>query len=330
VDAPGTDADPHGLVGMIGTWFQTAYDEPRRVLGLPAEITGGQDDVICIVDQVVRGTGIVGRVTGDFGAVAVKLPGVGRPVQVRVDLQLDDLSTRWWSDRVRPPRNEPERPRVVLLRVQGTIRGAAVLARRQGWRGAASAHATLDFTLAADEIDGLLVVEVAEAELPPWSARRVSARSALGLRIDTILVRETDPTTAPAPSRTGCDLAVLQPGDPADFRLEISTAALAPPVPRSPVTPLTKRKPSRAAFKALRIARRAAVRARSETLPDRPDSGIGVLAADLGSGVPIAVEIVSRRTGSLDLRLAAPPEGPVLIGLDRAHPGLSCRIVPIR
>ena len=314
---------------MIGSWFGTAYDEPRSVLELPVEVSSGTEDEVCVVDQVARGTGIVGRVLGDFGAVALRVQTPGYPVQVGIDLQLDELGTRWWSDRISPPRMQPERPRVVLLRVQGAIRGAAVLARKQGWRGAQSAHARFDLPLAAGELDGLLVVELAEPTLPSWTAQRISERSALGLRIDTISVRESPSTMRQSPAWTGCDLAVLQPGDPAAFRLEIGRTALAPPVPRSPANIVTRRKPTRAVSKGLRIARRGAVVARSQVAPARPGSAPGVLAADLVSGVPMPVEIVKRSAGGLELRLAAPPEGPVLIGLDRARPGLSCRIVPL-
>ena len=332
MDPQGADAHPDGLVGVIGAWFQTEYDEPRPTVDLPVEVASGRDDALCIVDQVIRGTGILGRVTGDFGAVALKIRGTGKPVQVRVDLQLDDLSTRWWSDRVRPRRFDPERPRLVLVRAQGEIRGAAVLARRQGWRGAGSAQASVEFDLAADDLDrdGLLVVEVAEAARPSWSDNRVSARSALGLRIDTILVREQGSSAAAGFAPTGCDLAVLQPGGPRSFRLDVSSVPLAPPVARTPTTRLTTRKPARAAFTLTRIARRAAIRAAAQALPERPGTGLGVLAADLRTGAPVPAEVVGRRPGSLDVRLDTVPESPVLIGLDSAHPGLSCRIVPNR
>ena len=316
---------------MIGSWFATAYDEPRPVLGLPAEVGSGQDDAVTIVDQVVRGTKIVGRVTGDFGAVALKIEDNELPVHVRTALQLDELGTRWWSDRVRPPRHEPELPRLVLLRAQGRIRGAAVLARRQGWRGAASAPATVDFLLAEGDLDGLLVVEVAEAKLPSWTAGRIAARSALGLRIDTVSVREATAPPATAYSSTGCDLAILQPGAPATFRLETTTVPLAPPVPRSPVGRLTRRRPARAVFKLGRLSRRVAIRAGSEALPVRAGvDKLGVVAADLSTGVQLEVELLAHGAGSIDVRLAAPPETPVLIGLDRHRPGVSCRIVPLR
>lgn len=315
---------------MIGSYFQTAYDEPRTTRQVPAEVTSGQDEGLCIVDQVIRGQAIVGRVTGDFGAVALKVQGSGRPVHVRAELQLDEMGTRWWSDRVRPPRHDPERPRLVLLRAQGKIRGAALLARRQGWRGAGSAKALIEFDLAAEDLDGMLVFEIAEPRRPSWSDQRVSARSALGLRIDTLSVRDQGPATAAAPVWTGCDLAIVQPGGPAAFRLDLTSVPQAPPVPRSPSSKLTRRKPARAAFKLGRMGRRAMVRAGAEALPDRPGKDLDVLAADLATGEPVAVQVVGRREGSLDVRLGSPPEGPVLIGLSTAHPGLSCRIMPVK
>jgi hypothetical protein len=159
------------------------------------------------------------------------------------------------------------------------------------------------------------------------------ARSALGLRIDSIAVRELTAPAPPPPAAagpTGCDLAVLPPGAAAAFRFDVSPVPPAPPVPRTPSTRLTRRKPARAGFTVLRAARRAAVRAGAQLLPERPGAVLGVLAADLRTGVPVQVEVVQRRPGSLDLRLAARPEGPLLLGLDAAHPGLSCRIVAPR
>ena len=316
---------------MIGSYFATKFDEPRHTLELPVEVTSGRDDGLIIVDQVIRGTAIVGRATGDFGAVAIKVRGTGRPVHVTVTLQLDDMSTRWWSDRVKPPRLTPERPRLVLVRGQGKLKGAALLARRQAWRRAANSTVELGFDLTADELDrdGLLVIEVAEAPHPAWAESRLSAKSALGLRIDRITVGEQgdgEPVRFTY-RQTGCDLALLPPDGPSSFRLDVNTVEYAPPLPRTPTGKITRRTPARAVFKAGRMARRIAVSAGSRVNPDRPGGDLGVLAADLSTGEPVDVSIVGRRSGSLDVKLDPPPGAPVLVGLDRAHPGVSCRVV---
>jgi hypothetical protein len=316
---------------MIGSYFATSYDEDRHTLDLPVEVTSGRDEGLCIVDQVIRGTAIVGRVTGDFGAVALKVRGTGKPVHVVVSIQLDDLSTRWWSDRVRPPRQTPERPRLVLVRAQGELKGAALLARRQAWRRASNSTAEIGFDLTADELDrdGLLVVEIAETPRPSWIHGRVSRTSALGLRIDQITVREQgDGEPVRFSYRpTGCDLVLLPPDAPSSFRLDMTTVDYAPPLPRTPTGQITKRRPARAVFKAGRMARRLAVSAGSRVNPDRPAASFGLLATDLSTGDPIDVAVVGRRPGSLDVQLDPPPGVPILVGLDAAHPGLSCRVV---
>lgn len=314
---------------MIGSYFATRYDEARHTLDLPVEVTSGRDDALCIVDQVIRGVAIVGRVTGDYGAVALKVRGTGRPVRVTVTVQLDELSTRWWSDRVKPPRLTPERPRLVLIRAQGNIKGAALLARRQAWRRASSTTAEVGFDLAADELDrdGLLVIELAEPERPAWTHGRVSQRSALGLRIDRITVREQGPPVPFSYRPTGCDLALLPPDGPSAFRLDVNTVEYAPPLPRTPSGKITRRKPARAVFKAGRLARRVAVSAGSRVVKERPGGDLSIVAADLSTGTPIEATVVARRAGSVDVQLDRPSGVPVLIGLDGAHPGLSCRVV---
>lgn len=316
----------------IGSWFATEYDEPAAVLDLPAQITSGRGTGICILDQVVRGTAIVGRVTGDFGAVALKVRGTGEPMHVSVLVHLDEMATRWWSDRVKPPITAPELPRLVLLRAQGAVRGAALLARRQGWRRAGSAKVWVDFDLTADELDldGLLVVELAEPQLPAWAQSRLSVRAAVGVRIDKISVRRIgSPNPDPAiTGGTGCDMAVLQPDDAQSFRLAASAVAPAPPLPRSPSNKWTKRRPARAGFKVVRAARRAALRAAAEALPARPHGALEVQGANLLTGAPVGVEVVKRRTNELDLRLTEPTNAPILIGLDGSNPGLSLRIAP--
>ncbi|AGL14147.1 hypothetical protein [Actinoplanes sp. N902-109] len=316
---------------MIGSWFATDYDEPPRfVEGLPLDVSSGQD--LGIVDQVVRGRSIVGRVTGDYGAVGLKMRNPGGPAQVSVLIHLDEVATRWWSDRVRPSRLTPELPRLVLVRAQGGLRGAAVLARRQGLRGAGGAKATVTFDLGPADLDedGLLMVELAEPPRPDWTAGRIAARAALGLRIDKISVRPQPTTSAPtAPAATGCDLALVPPDLPDVFRLELSPVTPAPPLPVSPTHTWSRRKPARAGFKALRIARRAGTRVVAEVHKSRPVDGFGVRATDLLTGVPVDLEIVDRAPGSVTLRRTTRPAGPLLVGPETGDRGLSCRIVPV-
>ncbi|MEU8240718.1 hypothetical protein AB0C07_20940 [Actinoplanes missouriensis] len=305
----------------VGLWFRTDFDEPSVPAGLPLELTTGMHPSVTIVDQMVRGRGIIGRVTGDFGAVAVKVAGTGGPVRVAVSIGLDEVSTRWWADRVRPSRTTPELPRLVTLRAQGRIRGSAVLARRQGWRGAASSEAVLEFDLAEGELDGdgLLMIELGETPPPSWAAGRLSGRPVVGLRFNRITVRES---TGPEPTRgsntpTGCDFAVLQPGASPVQRLVTQPVPAAPPLPLTPRNKLTRRRPARAAFKAARAARRVAYRA----MPARPGPLSGVLAADVMTGEPIAVEL----SGD-EIRLPGPVEAPVLVGAARPQPTLSWRL----
>jgi hypothetical protein len=217
---------------------------------------------------------------------------------------------------------------VVAVRAQGRVQGALVLARRQGWRGAATVNGTLSFDLAADELDndGLLIVELAEARPPAWATGRISRSAALGLRINAIRVREGAAPAGPSgpAGLTGCDLAVLQPGAATGVRLEWAAVASAPPLPISPRNRLTRRKPARAVFKVSRAARRVAVRA----VPARPGPVTDILAADLLTGAELPLRVLTRRADGLDLCLEAAGTGPVLLGAARSQPGLSYRATP--
>jgi hypothetical protein len=304
----------------IGAWFATDFDEAQTTLDLPAVVTGGQEPGVCVVDQVVRGTGIVGRVTADFGAVAIRMKTDDRWVRVTVALSVDEVATRWWADRVKPPPGTPERPRLVTVRCQGEIRGAAVLARRQGRLRAGSGSAVVEFDLpaAAPDGDGLLIVELAEpGSLPDWAAGRFSTSSAVGLRVDRISIRpltDSPLTRTPLPT-SGCAFVVIGPDDPPQIRLSLAAVLPAPPVPRSPSNRWTRRKPARAAAKALRIARRvagwAAAESSSTRRPGRPD----VYGCDLVTGEPMPVEVVGRDAHAIDVRLPRQRASPVLVGV---------------
>jgi hypothetical protein len=102
----------------------------------------------------------------------------------------------------------------VLIRAQGELRGAALLARRQGLRRAGSAKAVVTFDLTAAELDGdgLLMIELAEPPRPEWATGRIAARPALGVRIDKISVRaHPSPTAAPGPADVDAPAGVPAP-----------------------------------------------------------------------------------------------------------------------
>src|SRR5262249_12987789 len=151
------------------------------------------------------------------------------------------------------------------------VKGAALLARRQAWRRATASTVEVGFDLSADELDrdGLLVIELADPAHPAWTDGRLSPRSAVGMRIDKITVREQGAPVPVSYRPTGCDLALLQADGPTSFRLDVETVDYAPPLPRTPTGNLTKRKPARAVFKAGRLARRVAVSAGSKVSPDK-------------------------------------------------------------
>ncbi|MFY1705355.1 hypothetical protein ACN28G_27150 [Micromonospora sp. WMMA1923] len=324
----------------VGTWFGTEFDVPHPVSELPTVVSGGQQGALCVVDQLVRGHQIIGRAVGDPATIGLKVRPVGLPVRVAVTLQLDDAGTRWWANRAKPDPAQPERPRLVVLSSQGRVRGAAVLARRQGWLRAGGSIQTVTFTLGADELgdDDLLLVELSapRVDLPDWAADRFSARSAIGLRIDRVRL---DPLPCPdqlppGPAGTGCPFLVVPPEGPADRRIGVGTVPPAPPLPRNPTRSYAKRKPARAALKVLRTARRAAGRASAEATGDRVRADdLTVHAVDLVDGTPVPVQVTGRHGEILDLRLPADRRGPVLLGVteggefrrERTARQLACR-----
>ena len=338
----------------IGTWFATDFDEVRAALDLPASVAGGQGPAVHLVDQVVRGVEIVGRVTGDSGAVAIRTTTTDHRVRVSVKLSLDDVATYWWADRVKPAPGTPERPRLVLVRSQGSIRGAAVLARRQGRLRARTAAATVEFDLSPADLaaDGLLVVELSgPGPLPPWAAGHLSDRGAIGLRIDRITVTPVAPPPAPLPPSPvaddtggGCRFVVAGVGEGV-VRIALERVPPSPPVRRAPGNRWTRRRPARAAAKALRLARRIAYRAIAEATSRRGPGRPVPYGVDLATGEAVPVDVVGRDATGIDLRIApaagsavaaSARPGPVLIGLhhgpcrERTGRQLACTLVPDR
>ncbi|WP_434742379.1 hypothetical protein [Micromonospora sp. SH-82] len=306
----------------VGSWFTTDFDVPHPVGDLPAVVDGGHQPTVCVVDQMVRGHQIIGRAVGDPATVGIKVRPAWQPIRVAVTLQLDDAGTRWWASRVKPDPAQAERPRLVVLSSQGRIRGAAVLARRQGWLRAGGSKETISFELAADELgdDDLLLVEMSDPriDLPGWADGRFSTSSAIGLRIDRIHLDPLPTTEPPPPSAatSGCPFLVVPATSPETVRVRVGTVPPAPPVPRNPTRSYAKRKPARAVLKVLRTARRAAGRASAEAGGDRvrPDD-LTVDAVDLTTGAAVPVRIVDRGAHTLDLRLPTDREGPVLLGV---------------
>jgi hypothetical protein len=308
----------------IGAWFRTDYDEPVTYAPLPVELTSGVDPAVTILDQTARGQAIVGRILGDFGAVALNVRGTGRPLRATVTIGLDDIGVWWWSDRVKPSRLAAEKPRLITVRAQGRLRGAVLLHRRQGLRRAAPVTASLSFDLDEHELDGegLFIVEFGEARDLPWPPGRLCPRPAIGVRINAVELRERDsatPVEGPA-GATGCDFAVVQPGAPASFRLTTTAVRAAPPVPRNP-RKRRGRRPVRAAYRVLRAARRVAVCSVPRPAGDVAD----VRATDLVTGAEVAVEMV-RQGGHTELRLAGPATGPVLLGTANPQPARSWQL----
>lgn len=327
-----------------GTWFGTDFDMAPSYLRYPVELLGGQDPAVAITDQVARGTGIIGRVSGECGAVAVRVQAGAEPVRVSVDLRLDDTGTRWWADRVRPRRGQAERGRLVLLRSQGRLRTAVLLARRQGWLAGVAARERVEFDLPAADLagDALLVIELADAaELPDWAADRLSTGGPTGVRIDRIAVQPASGGSVPGGSvpaavrGSGSAFVVVPPGHPPGVWIRLLTERVppAPPVPRTPGNRWTRRRPARAVAKLLRLLGRVAGRATAGVIGRWPRRRFAVRAVDLATGTPCPVRVRDHDRTGVRVALAGPVAGPVLLGLvppgaprwERTRWQLACR-----
>ncbi len=179
--------------------FRTELDRPVPALTLPAVVRTGRDPALSVVDGFVRGSGIVGRFSAGSGLIGLKVAAGGRPVRVSVTVRADAETAAWWQHRV-PARylpGDPHGPRLLLVRSQGAVRTAVLLARRPG-DFALGARATATFDLSADEVpdDGLLIVELADPRPLAGLPDQLPARAALGVRIDSVTVEHRPDSAA--------------------------------------------------------------------------------------------------------------------------------------
>ncbi len=333
----------------IGAWFATEFDEPASSRDLPALFTSGGDPEVLVVDRVARGVAIVGRVQGASGAVVLKVRTGGRPVRVRVDLHVDGASQGAWSRAASPTRGVRELPRLVMVRAQGTDRAAVLISRQRGRLRMVEAHAWVEFDLHADEVgrDELLIIELADATLPPWAATSLSPLAAVGVRINQVEVVAIEDvgegkgsgrlTGAPAqhaglvsagglvgargrgegPARSRF-VVVNASGDAVRCRLRIGTASASPAAIRHPSPNWLRRQKGQTVLKALRVAQRGAGYALFEaspfTRPPHPDQLV-VRAASLVDGAECRVATTAETEDVLDVVIERTTAGPVLIGL---------------
>ena len=301
---------------MIGEWFTTDHDEPAATLGeLPVAVASGQSRHLVLVEDVVRGRQIIGRLAGDRGLIVLRWRGDGVPVRVAVRLHLDEAGVR--------PELDDQGPRMVSVLAAGEIHGCVMLAAGQ--------RATIEFDLPASEVaDGLLLVEVVEPPLPPWARGRVAARGVPGVRVDQIAVRARpdEPVPFALPAGRGLDIVLLPPGGPATFQLKGPPPPKPPPPPVPPFSVRARRKLARGFARALRTIRRQPEVVVPKVPRPKPPVTFRVLAADLRTGAPVELEVVTRDAAGLTVRRPATATGPLLLGLDAPDEGRPLRVVP--
>jgi hypothetical protein len=353
----------------VGAWFATHFDDPQAPRDLPAVFTSGRDPAVLVADQVIRGVAIVGRVNGMFGAVALKVRTGGRAVRVKVDLHLDVQSELNWSRVASPGRGRRELPRLVMVRAQGLDRVAVLLRRQRSRLRMAESHAWVEFDLRADEVgdDDLLIIELADATLPPWATSSFTPMAAVGLRINKVdvaalenigqertsgrldggraqlaglvsaggLVGAKGRTAGRARSRF---VVVNADADSVRCRLRTFTVPVSPHVLRQPRTKWLRRRRGQILLKAVRVARRGAqhglFKASPFDRPPRPDRLV-VRAGSLVDGTECDVIATPRGHDLLDVVVTRTRPGPVLIGLDEPKTtrllvsDIACKVVEL-
>ncbi|MEV6695197.1 hypothetical protein AB0M35_27365 [Micromonospora sp. NPDC051196] len=332
-----------------GALFATEFDEPAPPRELPAVFTSGGDPEVLVADQTARGAAIVGRVQGASGAVMLKIRTGGRPVRVRVNLHVDAATQAAWSRAVIPGRGVRELPRLIMVRAQGTARAAALLSRRRGRLRMVEAHAWVEFDLGAQEMgaDELLIIELADAGLPPWAASALSPLAAVGVRINRVevtavegpadnlggppldgasaqlaglvsaggLVGARGRTEGPARSRF---VVLNAAGSTVRCRLRTTVASVPPEAFRHPTQPWLRRQQGQTVLKAVRVAKRGAGYALFEASPfTRPPDAdrLVVRATHLVDGTDCPLRTTPAGPDLLDVLVERAGDGPVLLGL---------------
>ncbi|PMR59604.1 hypothetical protein C1A38_18750 [Verrucosispora sp. ts21] len=356
MEPPRAGADPHrpaparrAAVTATGARFATDFDEPAAPRELPAVFTSGGDPEVLVADRFTRGAAIVGRVQGDCGAVMLKVRGGGRPIRVRVDLHVDGATQAAWSRAVVPGRGMRELPRLIMVRAQGVTRAAALICRRRGRLRMVEAHAWVEFDLGAQEmgVDDLLIIELADATVPPWAAPALSPLAAVGVRINQVevtaiegggdspggpaltgasaqlaglvsaggLVGAKGRTEGPARSRF---VVVNAPDPTVRCRLRTTVASVPPAAFRHPTRPWLRRQQGQTVLKAVRVAWRGAGYALFEASPftRAPETDrLVVRATHLLDGTDCPVRTTTVAPDLLDVLVERTTAGPVLLGL---------------
>jgi len=154
--------------------FQTAFDRVVEPLTLPGRLTSGAAPELTTVDQMVRGNAVIGRFIASPGLLGVKVRPTGRPVRVTAHFRYDSMSLEWWEDRITTPGvvRGAGAPRLLLVRAQGRIRGAALLIRPAAdFRRAATGVVSFDLQPEELTAEGLFVLEMAgiDEDRPEWA-----------------------------------------------------------------------------------------------------------------------------------------------------------------
>ena len=179
--------------------FTTDFDTPETHAELPVTVGSGRHEALLVVDNVQRRSERLGRCEGSPALVGLKISPDPRPLRVTVELFADRTTAGMWS-KFGPSGDARGHfgPRLIIIRSQGATRAAAMVARGDGqFEFNARTKITFDLPGSSVAVDGLLIVELAEATLPDWAAGRLAPTPAIGLGIERISVRPVEGDMAP-------------------------------------------------------------------------------------------------------------------------------------